>query len=186
MKKFFAIVLALSMVLSLAACGASQPAKEAPAAEPDLYTAGTYSAVAQGFGGPVSVEVTVDAKSITDVKFAGMEETPEYGGMAIRNLPEVVLAAQGTEFDTVSSATYTTGAAKLALGAALDQAKGVQPGTVQDGKYTVEVVGHEGLVTVTTMFVGGKIQSVSIPANNETIGVGTYLSLIHISEPTRQ
>ena len=174
MKKFFAIVLALSMVLSLAACGASQPAKEAPAAEPDLYTAGTYSAVAQGFGGPVSVEVTVDAKSITDVKFAGMEETPEYGGMAIRNLPEVVLAAQGTEFDTVSSATYTTGAAKLALGAALDQAKGVQPGTVQDGKYTVEVVGHEGLVTVTTMFVGGKIQSVSIPANNETIGVGTY------------
>ena len=174
MKKFFALLLALSMVLSMAACGASQPKEEAPAAEAATYTAGTYSAVAQGFGGPVTVEVTVDANAITDVKFAGMEETPEYGGMAIRNLPEVVLAAQNNEFDTVSSATYTTTAAKLALGVALDEAKGTKAGTVQTGKYTVEVVGHEGLITVTTMFVDGKIQSVSVPANNETIGVGTY------------
>ena len=177
MKKFFAILLALSMVLSMAACGApakaeeAAPAEQAPAA---AYTAGTYTAVAQGFGGPVSVEVTVDANAITDVKFTGMEETPEYGGMAIRNLPEVVLAAQNNEFDTVSSATYTTTAAKLALGVALDEAKGNKTGTVKTGKYTVEVVGHEGLVTVTTMFVDGKIASVSVPANNETIGVGTY------------
>ena len=182
MKKFFALLLALSMVLSMAACGApakaeeSAPAAEAaaPAAAEAVYTAGTYSAVAQGFGGPVSVEVTVDANAITDVKFTGMEETPEYGGMAIRNLPEVVLAAQNNEFDTVSSATYTTTAAKLALGVALDEAKGTKTGTVETGKYTVEVVGHEGLVTVTTMFVDGKIASVSVPANNETVGVGTY------------
>jgi len=178
MKKFFAILLALSMVLSMCACGAPAEAKEeAPAAAAEAaaaYTAGTYTAVAQGFGGPVSVEVTVDANAITDVKFTGMEETPEYGGMAIRNLPEVVLAAQSNEFDTVSSATYTTTAAKLALGVALDEAKGTKTGTVKTGKYTVEVIGHEGLVTVTTMFVDGKIQSVSVPANNETIGVGTY------------
>jgi len=180
MKKLLALLLALAMVFSMAACGAAPaaaetkteaPAEEAPAA---AYTAGTYTAVAQGFGGPVSVEVTVDANAITDVKFTGMEETPEYGGMAIRNLPEVVLAAQSNDFDTVSSATYTTTAAKLALGVALDEAKGNKPGTVQTGKYTVEVIGHEGLVTVTTMFVDGKIQSVSVPANNETIGVGTY------------
>ena len=176
MKRIFALLLVLSMVFSLAACGAAEkPAAEAPAAaEAAAYTAGTYTAVAQGFGGPVTVEVTVDAKSITDVKFTGMEETPEYGGMAIRNLPEVVLAAQSNEFDTVSSATYTTTAAKLALGVALDEAKGTKTGTVETGKYTVEVVGHEGLVTVTTMFVDGKIASVSVPANNETIGVGTY------------
>ena len=178
MKKFFAILLALSMVLSMCACGAPAETKAETAAPAEAaaaaYTAGTYTAVAQGFGGPVSVEVTVDASSITDVKFTGMEETPEYGGMAIRNLPEVVLAAQSNEFDTVSSATYTTTAAKLALGVALDEAKGTKTGTVKDGKYTVEVIGHEGLVTVTTMFVDGKITSVSVPANNETIGVGTY------------
>ena len=178
MKKFFAILLALSMVLSMCACGAPAETKAETAAPAEAaaaaYTAGTYTAVAQGFGGPVSVEVTVDASSITDVKFTGMEETPEYGGMAIRNLPEVVLAAQSNEFDTVSSATYTTTAAKQALGVALEEAKGNKAGTVQTGKYTVEVIGHEGIVTVTTMFMDGKIQSVSVPANNETIGVGTY------------
>ena len=47
MKKFFAILLALSMVLSMAACGApakaeeAAPAEQAPAA---AYTAGTYTA----------------------------------------------------------------------------------------------------------------------------------------------
>lgn len=176
MKKIIALLLALTMVFSLCACGApaAEAKEEAPAEAATAYTAGTYTAVAQGFGGPVTVEVTVDANSITDVTFKGMEETPEYGGMAIRNLPEVVLAAQSTDFDTVSSATYTTTAAKQALGVALEEAKGNKPGTVQTGKYTVEVIGHEGLVTVTTMFVDGKIQSVSVPANNETIGVGTY------------
>ena len=180
MKKILAILLVLSMVLGLAACGGAAATAEpeetaAPAAEETAtYTAGTYTAVAQGFGGPVTVEVTVDAKAITDFKVTGMEETPEYGGMAIREMKDAVLAAQSTEFDTVSAATYTKGAAKLALGVALDEAKGVKTGTVQDGKYTVEVVGHEGLVTVTTMFVDGKIKSVSVPANNETIGVGTY------------
>ena len=182
MKKLLAFLLALAMVFSMAACGAPAkpvveseatpaPAVEEPAA---LYTAGTYTAVAQGFGGPVTAEVTVDANAITAAKFTGMEETPEYGGMAIRNLEEVVLAAQGADFDTVSSATYTTNAARLAVTAALNEAKGVKAGTVADGKYTVEIVGHEGLVTVTTMFIDGKITKVSVPANNETIGVGTY------------
>ncbi len=181
MKKLLAFLLALAMVFSIAACGApAKPVVEsestpAPVEQPAaLYTAGTYTAVAQGFGGPVTAEVTVDANAITGVKFTGMEETPEYGGMAIRNLPDVVLAAQSAEFDTVSSATYTTNAARLAVSVALNEAKGVKAGTVADGKYTVEVVGHEGLVTVTTMFIDGKITKVSVPANNETIGVGTY------------
>ena len=181
MKKFLAILLAFSMVFSMAACGASAATEEkAPAEAPveaapaAVYTAGTYTATAQGFGGPVTVEVTVDANAITDFKVTGMEETPEYGGMAIREMKDAVLAAQSVDFDTVSAATYTKTAAKLAMGVALDEAKGTKTGTVADGKYTVEVVGHEGLITVTTMFVDGKITKVSVPANNETIGVGTY------------
>ena len=189
-KKFLAILLVACMALSLVACGGpaannSQPAEPTPSTDPapsqsqvveetGIYTPGTYTAVAQGFGGPVTVELTVDAKAITGVKITGKGETPEYGGMAMRNLPDVITGAQSAEFDTVSSATYTTNAVRLAVGSALDQAKGNKPGTVADGKYTVEVVGHEGLVTVTTMFIGGKIASVSVPANNETIGVGTY------------
>ena len=188
MKKVIALFLALIMMVSMVACGSADqpatdnpapsqsetPAPSAPAEEPGIYTPGTYTVVAQGFGGPVTVELTVDAKAITGVKLTGKGETPEYGGMALRNLPDVIVDAQSAEFDTVSSATYTTNAVRLAVGSALDQAKGAKVGTVADGKYTVEVVGHEGLVTVTTMFVDGKIKSVSIPANNETIGVGTY------------
>ena len=198
MKKIIALILALVMVFGLVACGSTgsqptgstepapqqsetpapqqseTPAPSTPVEETGIYTPGTYTVVAQGFGGPVTVELTVDAKSITDVKLTGKKETPEYGGLALRNLPDVIMNAQSNDFDTVSSATYTTNAVRLAVGSALDQAKGAQVGTVADGKYTVEVIGHEGLVTVTTMFVDGKIKSVSVPANNETIGVGTY------------
>ena len=188
MKKLIALFLALIMMVGMVACG-SQPAasntpdpqkteapkqSETPKQDPDIYTPGTYTVVAQGFGGPVTVELTVDGKSITGVKLTGKEETPEYGGMALRNLPDVIKNAQSNDFDTVSSATYTTNAVRLAVGSALDQAKGAKVGKVADGKYTVEVIGHEGLVTVTTMFVDGKIKSVSVPANSETIGVGTY------------
>ena len=184
MKKFLAILLAFCMVFSMAACGAAAAteettpaATEAPAvdaAPAAVYTAGTYTAQAQGFGGPVTVEVTVDANAITDFKVSGHDETPEYGGMAMREMKDAVLAAQGVDFDTVSAATYTKTAARLAMGVALDEAKGTKTGTVQDGKYTVEVVGHEGLITVSTMFVDGKITKVTVPANNETVGVGTY------------
>lgn len=47
------------------------------------FTAGEYEASAQGFGGPVTVKVTVDADTVTAVEVTGEGETPTLGGAAI-------------------------------------------------------------------------------------------------------
>lgn len=139
-------------------------------------TPGTYTASAQGFGGTVTVEVTVSASAITAVKAEGPAETAGIGSRAIEQLPAAFVQANGSEVDNISGATYTSSAMKEAVAAALAQARGESSatGTVADGRYTVNMVGHEGTVVVSTVFKDGKILSVTVPSNNETVAVGTY------------
>lgn len=141
--------------------------------QPAVYTPGTYTGTAMGFGGPVTVEVTVTEKAITAAKVTGADETPEVGGAVLGRLGNLA-KNQGLEMDAVTGATYTSRGVKDALGVALAKAEGKTVGTPADGKYTVEAIGHEGIIVVTTMFKDGKIKSVTIDAQNETEGVGTY------------
>lgn len=131
---------------------------------------GTYKGQAQGFGGPVSAEVTVDQNGIVDVKLTGEGETPAIGGAALEALAASA-REKGADLDVVTGATYTSNAAKEAVKAAL---AGQSSGAVADGKYTVNATGHEGTIVVTTMFKDGKIKSVTINSQSETEGVGTY------------
>ena len=75
MKKLVALFLSLCLVLGCVAFASA-----------DGYTAGTYEATAQGFGGDVKVEITVDENAITDVKITGDSETPTVGGAALETL----------------------------------------------------------------------------------------------------
>ena len=52
----------------------------AAAEEKGIYTPGTYSASAMGIAGDVTVTMTFDATSITDVQIDVSKETPEIGG----------------------------------------------------------------------------------------------------------
>ena len=65
-------VLLLACVMALTACGAYAE-----------LTPGTYEGTAQGFGGTVTVKVTVDASAITAAEITGAGETPALGGAAI-------------------------------------------------------------------------------------------------------
>lgn len=141
--------------------------------QPAVYTPGTYTGTAMGFGGPVSVEVTVTKDAITAVKATGEKETAEIGAAALGRLGYLA-RTQGLEMDAVTGATYTSRGVKDALGVALAKATGNAIGTPADGKYTNVVVGHEGTITVTTMIVDGKIKSVTVNAQDETEGIGTY------------
>ena len=141
--------------------------------QPAVYTPGTYTGTAMGFGGPVTVEATVTKDAITAVKVTGADETPDVGGAVLGRLGNLA-KNQGLEMDAVTGATYTSRGVKDALGVALSKAEGKTVGVPADGKYTVEAIGHEGIIVVTTMFKDGKIKSVTIDAQNETEGVGTY------------
>lgn len=137
------------------------------------YIPGTYTGTAMGFGGPVTVEATVSADAITEVKVTGDDETPTVGGAILAPLGRLA-ASQGLEMDTITGATYTSRGVKDALAVALSKAQGKTVAAPADGKYTVNAIGHEGIIVVTTMFQGGKIKSVTVNSQSETEGVGTY------------
>lgn len=85
---------------------------------------GTYTATSQGYGGEVSVTVTLENGVITDVSATGESETEGVGSNAIEQLPDKIVAANSTDVDAVTGATISSNAVKEAAQAALDQAHG--------------------------------------------------------------
>ena len=83
MKKYLSLFLALCMALGSMAFAVADGA----------FIPGTYEATAKGFGGDVTVSITVTADEITDVTVQGDAETPALGGVAIR--PGDVIVADG-------------------------------------------------------------------------------------------
>ena len=145
-------ILALALVLLLAI--------------PMAALAETYTAEAPGFGGPVSVTLTVEDGKIVDAVITGDGETPTVGDAALEPLAEQLKAAGSADIDGVSGASVTSGAVKEAAAAALSQACGgeaVEAATLADGEYTAEATGFDLAVTdkVTVTIEGGKIASIA-------------------------
>ena len=94
-------VLAAAAAFSLAAC-ASTPSASAAAK--------VFTGTADGFGGTITAEVTVDdSGKITDLVLTGEDETPDIGGKALPELQKAIVAAGTVEgVDGVSGATYTS------------------------------------------------------------------------------
>ena len=116
MKRAVSLILAGSLALSLAACGSSAPSSAAASSA----AATTLTGKGNGFGGVITATVTMEGDTITAVSFDGPDETENVGGAALSTLAEQIVAANGTEIDGVSGATYTTNGCKAAVLNAID------------------------------------------------------------------
>lgn len=154
---------------------------------------GTFTAAAKGFGGDVTVSLTLADGALADVKVAGDKETAGIGSRAVELMPGTMLAANSIAVDGISGATVTSGAilaaAKEALaasGAALE-AKAVEieqhmtPGTYTGAAYgkwkegTIEGgrFGSPKVISPTTVTVKvdeTKILSVTVDSCDDTPG----------------
>ncbi len=193
MRKPGATALALLLALSLTACSnptpaptasptpaptPSQAASPSPSAPAGAYTPGTYTGDAQGYGGMVTVEITVDESSITDVKVTGDKETPTVGGAHLEELAEQVKTAQSAEIDGVTGATFTSNAVKEAAQAAIDAAKGLGGSadgalSYTPGTYTGVATGYNGPVELDVTFSDSAITDIQIKTSGETAHVGS-------------
>ena len=77
----------------------------------------TATATAQGFGGEVSVTVTVENGALKDVHIEGANETEGIGSRAVELLGDTMVAANSVQVDGVSGATISSNAI---LGAAAE------------------------------------------------------------------
>ena len=96
---------------------------EAPAAAPSKYKDGTYEGSAKGYGGTISVKVTVEQDTITDIQVtSAAAETPSYYNSAVAVI-DSILTEQNPDVDVVSGATYSSNGIKNAVKAALAKAE---------------------------------------------------------------
>ncbi len=110
-------------------------------AEETTYTPGTYSASAQGAMSEVTVTMTFDEKSITDVVIDASGETENLGGAAAEVLVESIMKNQSAEIDAVSGSTLTSSAVTKAAAKCIKQAKGEIPVEVINEKASTEEAG---------------------------------------------
>lgn len=87
------------------------------------YKDGTYTGEAQGFGGPVDVEVIVENGMISEINItSAQKEDGAYLSMAEDIIP-TILEAQSAEVDTISGATFSSTGIKEAVAQALEEAE---------------------------------------------------------------
>ena len=92
--------------------------------EEDLaYKNGTYTGEGQGFGGTIQVEVTLENDTITDIQVVsapGEDSAYLSQGEGVIN---TILAAQSTDVDTISGATFSSTGIINAVNDALGKAE---------------------------------------------------------------
>ena len=110
MKKLVKMLLALLMVVGVAGCSSDETK--------------TASSTVKGFGGDVTVSVSLKGDKLIEITAVGEAETPEIGGKALEELPKKMVEANSIEVDGISGATITSNAIKAAAKAAIAEAKG--------------------------------------------------------------
>lgn len=89
-----------------------------------------YTASANAYGGELTVEVSIEEDRITDVALGENHETNVVIDRAFPVIRQRILEANSPEVDSVSGATFSTYAVKLAVADAMQQA-GMQTGEIK-------------------------------------------------------
>lgn len=171
-NKLMALLLTAALAVGLAAC------TEGPAATPTPEELGkTCTGTAQGYGGEVTVTLTVKGGVITECKAEGAEETESIGGQALAPMAEAVQKANGVDVDTVSGATVTSNAVIAAATAALIEAgvmEAPKAGVMTAGSYTSTSHGYTSEITIKTTVSEKEILAVEVVEQDDTVGIGSY------------
>ncbi len=109
MKRILAFVLAMCMMLT--ACGGNETS--------GIFKAGTYEGTAKGFGGDVTMSVTVDENTIVSIEAVSHNESTGISDPAFSNLVEDIVTYQTVALDTVAGCTVSSTAVLEAVKTAL-------------------------------------------------------------------
>ena len=165
MKKIVSLVLALMLVATSFAVGSAA-----------AFIPGEYEAAAQGFGGAVTVKVTVDEAGVTAAEIIADKETPAIGGTAAETLAAAIIGAANADVEAIAGATVTSNAVKEALAAALAKASGAAAEEAAlaftAGTYTASAAGYNGQVEVAVTFTESAVTAIEVVASKETEHVG--------------
>ena len=172
--------LAMAAIIAVSLFGYGCGAKSASTSS-DAGVSGNFTGTAKGFGGDVSVTLTLTDGAITGCTAEGKDETEGVGSQAIAKMPGEIAESGSIAVDGVSGATVTSTAIKEAAAAALTAA-GLNP---DDYKTAVEndaaaedstveadvvVVGAGGAGMTAAITAAGEGKSVVILESQSMVG----------------
>lgn len=180
--------LAMAAVIAVSLFGYGCGAKSASTGS-DAGVSGDFTGTAKGFGGDVSVTLTLTDGAITGCTAEGKDETQGVGSEAIAQMPGKIAESGSIAVDGVSGATATSTAIKEAAAAALTAA-GLNPddyktavendATAEDSTVDADVVvvgaGGAGMTAAITAAAEGKsvvvLESQSMVGGNSVRATG--------------
>ena len=180
--------LAMAAVIAVSLFGYGCGAKSASTSS-DAGVSGDFTGTAKGFGGDVSVTLTLTDSVITGCTAEGKDETEGVGSQAIAKMPGAIAESGSIAVDGVSGATITSTAIKEAAAAALTAA-GLNPddyktavennATAEDSTVDADVVvvgaGGAGMTAAITAAAEGKsvviLESQSMVGGNSVRATG--------------
>ena len=184
--------LAMAAVIAVSLFGYGCGAKPASTSS-DAGVSGDFTGTAKGFGGDVSVTLTLTDGAITGCTAEGKEETQGVGSEAIAKMPGEIAESGSIAVDGVSGATITSTAIKEAAAAALTAA-GLNPddyktavennATAEDSTVDADVVvvgaGGAGMTAAITAAAEGKtvviLESQSMVGGNSVRATGGMIA----------
>ena len=180
--------LAMAAVIAVSLFGYGCGAKSASTSS-DAGVSGDFTGTAKGFGGDVSVTLTLTDGAITGCTAEGKDETQGVGSEAIAKMPGEIAESGSIAVDGVTGATITSDAIKEAAAAALTAA-GLNPddyktavektGSAEDSTVEADVVvvgaGGAGMTAAITAAAEGKsvviLESQSMVGGNSVRATG--------------
>lgn len=163
-------------------------------AEPAAYRDGVYTGTGTGFGGQMTVQVTVSGGKITDIQVLSSKDDSPYLQNACALLQNII-ASQSTNVDAVSGATYSSaGLIEAVRNALANAATGEVPAKITpvptaktelpattvpavpqetgkfpypDGVYTGSGEGYGGTTKIELTLKNGTIQKIHVVSNED-------------------
>lgn len=169
----------------LGGCSSASQSTAASSSAAGIYTPGTYSATSRGIASDVTVTMTFDGSSITDVQIDVSGESAGYGADAGEELTNQLIAAQSAEIDGVSGSTVTSSAVKDAAANCIAQAKGEpvvsttpsETGSASSWRTAPEAItSFDGEYTADVVIVGGG--QAGTPAARAAVEAGATVIVI--------
>ena len=172
--------LAMAAIIAVSLFGYGCGAKSASTSS-DAGVSGDFTGTAKGFGGDVSVTLTLTDGAITGCTAEGKDETQGVGSEAIAQMPGKIAESGSIAVDGVSGATATSTAIKEAAAAALTAA-GLNPddyktavendATAEDSTVDADVVvvGAGGAGMTAAITAAGEGKSVVILESQSMVG----------------
>lgn len=197
MKKVLLILISLVMACSITGCSSAPKENQSPEGKTKM-TAGTYTASSQGMNDTVEVSVEVSEEAIVSVVVTKNSETPgigsplknakgevlaEGGKAPTELIPEMIVANQSLDIDTVTGATITSYAVMNAVKDCLTQA-GANPdewmntvaaATQENASADVVVVGGGGAGLAAAISAAQSGANVIVIEKNGEVGGDTLV-----------